>query len=317
MSLITNALRTVSKLAGRTGLILRAASPEIYLVAGIAGGIGTVVLACVATKKSDDIKARHLADMDDINHCWEEVKAGERDIAEYSEADHKKDLAIVYTRTAKDYIVLYGPAVTLGVLSIACIIASHGILRKRNAALIAAYKTVESAFTSYRKRVVEEYGQDKDYMFKNGIRAEQITTTEVDEKGKKHKVETTQYTQDPNGLSMYARFFDEFNPLWKGDATYNKVFLRAQQNYWNDMLRVRGHVFLNEVYDALGFDRTQEGAVVGWVSDSENGDKFIDFNMYDGTREAARDFINGSERSILLDFNVDGVIWKLFTKKTV
>jgi len=314
MSILSKVCTSMSKVAGRTGLALRNASPEIYLAIGIAGGVGTVVLACIATKKSDDVKAKHLEDIQIINDRWEEVQDGSRDIAEYSDEDHKKDLATVYVHTAGSYIKLYGPAVTLGVFSIACIIASHGIMKKRNAALIAAYKTIESGFAAYRKRVVEEYGEDTDYMFKNGIRAEKITETEVGEDGKKHKVEKTNYTIDPNGISIYARFFDEFNPMWKGDANYNKLFLRSQQNYWNDMLQTRGHVFLNEVYDALGFERTKEGAVVGWTSTGENGDHNIDFNMYKGDRMSARDFVNGVEKSILLDFNVDGVIWDTFTK---
>ena len=317
MSLIKNAAMSISKIAGRSGLILKNASPEIYLVAGITGGVGAAVLACLATKKAPEVKARHLEDLEIIQRSWKEVKEGERDISEYPESDYKKDLITVYTRTTGDYIKLYGPAVTLGVLSIACIIASHGVMKKRNAALIAAYKTVESAFTSYRKRVVAEYGEKTDYMFKNGIRAEQFVEIETDENGKKHKVTKTAYTQDPNGISMYARFFDECNRVWQRDASYNKLFLRSQQNYWNDILKTRGHVFLNEVYDSLGFDRTKEGAVVGWVLGNKDGDSYVDFGLYDGSREAVRDFVNGSENAILLDFNVDGVIWNLFTKETV
>lgn len=39
------------------------------------------------------------------------------------------------------------------------------------------------------------------------------------------------------------------------------------------------------------------------ISDNDN---FIDFGVFDGDRPRARDFVNGYERSILLDFNVDG-----------
>ena len=91
------------------------------------------------------------------------------------------------------------------------------------------------------------------------------------------------------------------------------MFLRAQQQYANDKLIAQGHLFLNEVYDMLGLPRTKAGAIVGWVYDDNNavGDNFVDFGIYDVHRETARDFVNGYERSILLDFNVDGVIYDL------
>ena len=54
-------------------------------------------------------------------------------------------------------------------------------------------------------------------------------------------------------------------------------------------------------------------AVVGWVLG--NGDNCIDFGIWDSANEKARDFVNGREGAILLDFNVDGVIYDLIDKK--
>lgn len=81
----------------------------------------------------------------------------------------------------------------------------------------------------------------------------------------------------------------------------------------NDLLRSRGHVFLNEVYDCLGIPRTKAGQIVGWVYSKDNpvGDNYIDFGIYDVYKPAIADFVNGYERSILLDFNPDGNIWEL------
>jgi hypothetical protein len=86
------------------------------------------------------------------------------------------------------------------------------------------------------------------------------------------------------------------------------MFIRSQQNYANDLLNARGHVFLNEVYDMLGIERTSAGAVVGWVRG--NGDNEIDFGVLNDLHSGQR-FINGDERSVLLDFNVDGVVYDL------
>ena len=316
MSTIAKITTGLSKLTGRTGLALKAASPEILLYVGIAGSIGATVLACRATLKVESVLEKHNDQLDKIHTVHEQVQNGEIAVEEYSETDYKKDLVLTYAQTAGGFIKLYGPAVTLGVASFACIIGGHRIMKARNVAIMAAYQAVEKGFAAYRRRVVEEFGENKDYQFKHGLRSEMVTETETDpETGKTHKVKKEKLVvTDPNGVSIYAKFFDESSSEWQKDPEYNIFFLRAQQNYWNDMLKVRGHVFLNEVYEALGIPKTQAGAVCGWMI-GEGRDNFIDFGIFDGERTKVRDFVNGYERSILLDFNVDGVIWDLFTKE--
>lgn len=105
-------------------------------------------------------------------------------------------------------------------------------------------------------------------------------------------------------MSPYARFFDEASANWVKDPEINHIFVQCQQNFANNLLIARGHLFLNEVYDMLGIDRSSAGQVVGWVI-SGDGDNFVDFGMFEA--HSAR-FVNGYERSILLDFNVDGVV---------
>ena len=187
-------------------------------------------------------------------------------------------------------------------------------MRTRNLALVAAYKAVEQGFNAYRKRVIEEYGAEKDYMFKNGLRSETIVETEIDENGKTKKVKKEKLVVDPNAVSMYARFFDSSSAEWQKSSQYNLTFLQQQQNYFTNLLNIRGHVFLNEVYDALGIPRSQAGTVVGWVIGDDN-DNYVDFGIWDREKQKARDFVNGYEDSILLDFNVDGFIYDLFTKE--
>ena len=81
----------------------------------------------------------------------------------------------------------------------------------------------------------------------------------------------------------------------------------------NEKLLAQGHVYLNEVYDALGIPRSKAGQIVGWVYNPDNpvGDNYIDFGIYQTNRAVARDFVNGYEKVILLDFNVDGNILDL------
>jgi hypothetical protein len=160
--------------------------------------------------------------------------------------------------------------------------------------------------------VIEDYGADKDYQYKNGIREEQITEAAYkDADGVKHKEKkTTVEVADPNHHSIYACWFDEANRSWSKNPEYNNIFLQCQQNYANDMLHAQGHLFLNEVYDMLGVTRSEAGALVGWVM-SKDGDNFVDFGIFEPNNPRARAFVNRDERSILLDFNVDGIIFNL------
>ena len=148
---------------------------------------------------------------------------------------------------------------------------------------------------------------------KYNIKSQELEETVVDEKGKEKTVKKTVGVVDPNEISDYAKFFDESCAGWSKDPEYNLLFLKKQQNWANDKLKAQGHLFLNEVYDMLGIDRTKYGNVVGWIYDEKNpnGDNFVDFGIYDIYSDRARAFVNGYERNILLDFNVDGPILDL------
>ena len=286
-------------------------SPEILVVTGVVGTVASTIMACKATTKVSTILEESKKEIDTIH----EVAADENMIEQYSEDDTKKDLTIVYAKTGVEIAKLYAPSVVLGVASIGCILTSHKIMRGRNVALAAAYTAVDKGFKEYRDRVVDRFGNEVDRELKYGLKAKKITEVEIDEEtGKEKKVKTNALVvENPTGYSDYARFFDEACPAWEKNSEYNLMFLRAQQQYANDLLQSRGHLFLNEVYDMLGIPRTKAGQVVGWVYSKTNpvGDNFVDFGIYDIHRETNRDFVNGYERSILLDFNVDGNIWDL------
>lgn len=298
---ITTIRETAKFAVGRTGLILQKYSPEILLGVGIVGSIGTTILACRATKKVDFIVDTFKDEMDYIQEAEETETQPEN-------ANYKKDRVRLYIQTGVEFGKLYGPTIALGLASYSCIIGGHKIMSKRNVALVGAYKVLEKGFGEYRKRLIEEYGEDVDFQFKNGIRNESVSVVEEDKDGKKKKVKKTIQVVDPNGYSVYSRFFDESCRNWCKTPEFNLVFLQAQQNYANNRLQARGHLFLNEVYDMLGLPHSQAGAIVGWVRDKES-DNFVDFGIYDFEDTKARDFVNGYEPTILLDFNVDGVIW--------
>ena len=295
------------------GLKLKKHSPEIMLAAGIGGVVVSGVMACKATLKVNDVLDEKQDNIEKINEVLENPEKYGKTPEDYTEEDAKKDLAVNSIQTGVKLAKLYAPAVILGTASIGCIVGSHRILTKRNVALAAAYATVDKSFKEYRGRVVERFGKELDRELKFNIKAKEIEETVVDEKGKEKKVTKTIDIIDPNTHSEYARFFDDGCKGWDKDAEWNLTFLKQQQNWFNDRLRLKKHVFLNEVYEALGIPKTAAGQIVGWVYDEENpvGDNFIDFGIFDAYNKKARDFVNGRERVILLDFNVDGNILDL------
>lgn len=306
-------IEKVSRNFNKFGLKVRKASPEILIVAGAVGVVASAVMACKATLKLDEVLEEPKEKIEKIHECLnnEEFMSS----GKYTEEDGKKDLLTVYVQGGMQVAKLYAPSVILGTLSLGAILTSHHILRSRNIALAAAYATIERGFKDYRGRVVERFGKRVDYELKNNIKAMEIEKVETDEEGNEKVIKESQdVVQAPSEkYSEYARFFAVGNPNWQKDASLNLSFLRQQEKYMNDLLRSRGHVFLNEVYDCLGIPRTKAGQIVGWVYSKDNpvGDNYIDFGIYDVYKPAIADFVNGYERSILLDFNPDGNIWEL------
>ena len=299
--LISNAIR----FANRSKLQIKKHSPEILLTAGIIGTITSTIIACKQTLKVNDILKEKKERCDAVRECQN------NDEIEYTEKDASKDLTAIYAQTGIKLFKLYSPAIALGTISIASIISGHRILQKRNIAIAAAYAILDKSFTRYRENVIQEYGQGVDQAMRFGLKKTEITVK--DKKGKEKK-EVIEEMQEGNWVySDYARFFDAASQSFEKDPEYNLMFLRRQQDYANDLLKSRGHLFLNEVYDLLDIPRTKAGQVVGWIYDPKNntkGDNYVDFGIYKNN-SAHRRFVNGLEYNILLDFNVDGVIYDL------
>lgn len=306
-------INKITKTFYKTGFKLKKASPEILIITGVIGVVSSAVMACKATTKINDI----LEDAKEtVNIIHEGAKAGAIKEVAYNADDEKKDLLVVYTQTAVKLVKVYAPSVILGTLSLTAILSSHNILRQRNMALAAAYATIDKGFKEYRSRVTERFGSEVDKELRYNIKAMEIETKTIDENGNEVITKEIVKVANPNDFSDFAKVFDEYCPGWtKGEdvktgAEKNMRFLTAQQAFANTVLQKKGYLFLNEVYQMLGFEPTKAGFVVGWVYDDKHptGDNYVDFGLYDISRPTVRDFINCRERSIILDFNVDGDI---------
>ena len=153
--------------------------------------------------------------------------------------------------------------------------------------------------------MVERFGEEVDKELKYNIKAKKFEEIEVDsETGKEKKVKKTVQVTDPNLQSDYACYFDERSRNYETNNDYNMMFLKAQEAFANDKLKVRGHLFLNEVYDDLDLPRTPAGQIVGWTADGPDG--YVNFRIVEVERETED---GRHEPALLLDFNVEGNIW--------
>ena len=294
-------LNNLTRKINKVGFKIKKHSPEILIVTGVVGTVASAVMACRATTKLSEVIEEQKEQIYQIHDYVETHGYSEK----YSEEDSKKDLTIVYTQTAVKLVKLYAPSVILGTLSIGAMLTSNNILRKRNVALAAAYTAIDKSFKNYRNNVVERFGEEIDHELRYNIKAKEFEETVVDENGNETTVKNEVEVVDPNSISDFARFFDDGCNGWTKDPNTNLAYLKNQQRYANDVLKTKGHLFLNEVYDMLGIPRCPAGQVVGWIYDDNNpvGDNFVDFGIYDASKESNRNFVNGYERTILLDFN--------------
>lgn len=281
-------LGIVTRLVGRAGLVLSKHAPTILTAAGTAGFIGTTVLASKATLKVEETVAEEAALLVKVHEAQEAGKLSDKD------ATHDK--VVLYSRMTTKLAKLYAPAIILGAASITSLVTGHGIMLKRNASLAAAYAAVDQAFKTYKKKVESKFGKDAVLEALSSVATEDLTKDEM----------TVESVAAVNDVSPYGVIFDDTNVNWSADEDLAMLHLKCQQQYANDILQTRGHIFLNEVYKMLGFPHTPAGAVTGWVKG--NGDDFVDFNIFDGMFEG-EDQNGRTVTKWALDFNVDGVMY--------
>lgn len=288
LPLIAKKAPKISRLIGRQTLSLKKNAPHIFFVGGAVGMVTSTVMACKATLKLPET----LEEIENDLGVLKELRHDDINV-NYPSNEITKDTAYVYGKSAGKLLRLYGPAAGVGLVSLGALTGAHVNLSRRNTALMAAYATLSTAYENYRERVAKEFGKDEEL---------DLYHAKVDEIQIEGSDEVTPVV-DSSQWSPYARMFDEKSEHFVKNAEYNRLFLTAQQNWANDILTARGHLFLNEVYDMLGFDRTPEGSVVGWFRGGD-GDDYVEFGFHE-----VIDFINGYEPRVILDFNVDGVIY--------
>lgn len=285
-------------------------SPQILFGAGVIGFGATVVLAVRATNKVSE-KVSDAEIVKAINE--KKLKGGDLTEDQFHGAQKKMKVTL-----AGDIAKTYALPIAVGLVSLGCFGGAHYILNKRNGMLLAAYATLDRAYSSYRQQVADEYGDDVDRKFAFGI--EEIERTETLADGTV-VVDTVQGVNPNrvNGRSPYAVCYDEKSRFFTREPHMNERILEMKRSQASDKLMSNGHLFLNEVYDLLGVPRTPQGAIVGWIYDPRGDrpdsaevkrDSFVSFGLWNNDPDYTDAIVDGfSDFGIWLDFNVEGPIW--------
>ena len=284
-------MSTIIRGAFRTGLKIAKYSPQLCVAGGIIFGAVAIYETITATLEAPKVLEKATEDKKIID----ETKA-EHD--SYTDDNYKRDLMVVRKDTALGLAKLYWKAALCFLLSTGLYLKGYSIINARYVSTLAILKLTQDALEKTREELRE----------RDAIIGEAVNDIPPDNETKEMAVHAV--SKNPNDISVYAKFFDCGNPQWSNTPEYNLLFLKAKQSYWNDVLHAKGHVFLNEVYKDIGIPETQAGQVVGWILGGD-GDNFVDFGIYDVLSGKNRDFVNGVEPSILLDFNVNGIIYDL------
>lgn len=282
-------LETIQRAYGKTKLTMIRKSPEITLGLSIATGIAAVGYTVWATIKA----------VETYNDTVQKLEQAERVLD--NEEEKEDAVEKIKIHCALEWVKLYAPAIALETASILFTVKSHKIMKGRNTALVMSVAAATKELNDYRQRVRDVIGDEQEKDIFND--ASTFTVTHMHEDGTSEE----EVIKKNNHESQYAAFFDASSDYWEKDVVYNLSFLRTRLMVLNNEFRKKGHMFLNEVYRALGLPETVAGQYVGWVLGSTNGDgviKFIDV----ATGESIEDIDDLEDPVVLLDFNVDGDI---------
>lgn len=301
---------SVTRALGKTKLKIKTNSPEILIIAGCIGCAASIIAACKATLKVNDILDASKEDVKNIHAVAENPEFAN----DYTEDDKKKDLLNVYVKTGVKLVKLYAPTAIIFGLSLASILTSNKIMRKRNTILAGAYAALDKSYKEYRNRVVDKFGKEADHeLLTKDTKANKLES-ENEKKSGEEKSENK--TKSDNVLNPFAAHFDEYSKNHVNDMAMNEDFIRGILRFANTKLIQNGFLFLNDILNALGLPETEEGQLFGWIYDKNDPElhNHISFGLDDESNISAIEFKNRQRNDVWLFFNVDGLIVNRFMK---
>lgn len=210
-------------------------APEILIGMGVAGALGSIIMAVEATPKAlmlieNEKKSQSVEYQDDETGEWEPATLTKMDVV--------KSCWFCYIPTAVTFIISAG-----------CIFGANAINARRNTALATAYIITETTLSEYRNKVIETIGEKKERGIRDKIAEERI---------KNNPVTNSEIIITGGGdvlcYDMHGgRYF-------KSDIEK----IRKIVNDLNYRLSVEMYIPLNDFYYEVGLSSTRVGRDLGW-----------------------------------------------------
>ena len=249
---------------------LKKYSPQIMMAIGAITSVGAVVEAVKQTPKAIDILEDHKESIEEEKIL---LVGGNVDEKEY-----KVNVGKIYISTAGKLAKTYAMPAVMEAASLACFFGARHILNARNKALTTALAASVDTFNSYRNRVIDEIGPEKEEKIRLGSEEVKATTYVMDEAGNEHKIKEKFTIIDPK------KFDSPYDILWMdGDPGYDQseelrtFYVQEVQNYFNKILyenKLVPMVSLNEFRKHFKNSKeayTELGQIVGWDKNSDDG----------------------------------------------
>ena len=264
-------------------------APELML-----GGALITGTACVITTGKSAYKAHGIV----INYNDERAAIAQKSLCTDDRETAKDEIRKLYLHTGLELAKTYAVPFTLYAATIAFVMGSYTIQKKRMKALSATLASVSASYAALVAKL--KNGAEHGLTAKEVLDGVEVNTS-VDENG---NVVEEKVQGDPVETSPYKFRFDKYSINWEKDKFQNQCTLISEENWANDVLSLQGYLFLNDVLDRLGIPRTKAGQIVGWVKNGE-GDGYVSFGTFDCSKY---EDIRYDENAFDLEFNCDGDI---------
>lgn len=227
-------------------------SPAILTGLGVVGLGATAYLAYKSRTKVEAV----VVEIEETRNSGEEVNKVEvvRDIVE----------------------AVYLPVV-VGAVSVTAIVWSYKIQNNRISVLASSLAVQQLQNHVFEQKYRKEHGDDAYRKFITPTDTE--TTESIDGKGKT-KLTINQVKKETD--RSIGQWYDESLEYVRDDHGYNVAMIDSVTEKLELILFQRGTLLLNEVREALGFERIRNGALLGWTAgDSFNVEKVVTVMMDD------------------------------------
>lgn len=221
---------------GKVVFQLKKNSPTIFTTVGVVGLGATAVLAYKSRDKVEAVVAE-------------------------IERKNDNDIPVDKIEVAKDLAeALYKP-ILVGAASVTCIVAAHKIQNNRIKVLAGTLALEQARNIYFEQKYKKQHGEEAYNKFVSPTEDEEHI--EVDKKGKE-KVTVKQVKKEID--ETIGQWYDESDEYYSDDHTYNLSFIQSVNDRMQTLLFQRGSLLLNEVREALGFERIRNGALLGWTT---------------------------------------------------